>query len=228
MRGSRCQGRIAVWADPYEFAVEPNRSRGAAKVGGIGRRDFDFGAPSGGGFLVFGQPLYVMSCREGAMASVSSRTSDDATYLNVQVTPDRSAFPCNTAQGDQQGTNARTGSGSNLFNLNTTLELPESASAMDPRLALAPFPTAFPGDSRVMSSQVELETDMSLRALVEHFGQQLEEQGWSYDSGWSGEYSSGSGWARSPPAEMNWWGFVVALGNSDYRTTFRASTRQSQ
>ena len=77
---------------------------------------------------------------------------------------------------------------------------------------------------------VLLASPSSAQDFVEHFGQQLQEQGGAYDSGWSGKYSSGSGWTRLPTAELQLVGLldVIALGNAGYRKTFRASSRESE
>ena len=78
-----------------------------------------------------------------------------------------------------------------------------------------------------MQTEIELETELSAQAVAEAFGQQLRAQGWEFDAGWSGEYSSGSGWTRSPTEELDLTGLldVIALGGSGYRASFRLSVR---
>ena len=216
----------------YKSALAPSDAMNIASgfLREAGWLDFDMGTPPRGGFTTGDRPQFEMLCRESALANVASRASNDTTYVRVQVVPDRGGFPCGEISGVQRGLIARTPLGANLFDHMPTLVLPGGATTSDPRFALAPSPTGFSGNNRRMSSEIDLETDLSAQDLVEHFGQQLEEQGWRYDSGWSGQYSSGSGWTLLPTTELELVGLldVIALGSSGYRTTFRASSRESE
>ncbi|MCY4514953.1 MAG: hypothetical protein OXC69_07450 [Candidatus Tectomicrobia bacterium] len=74
-------------------------------------------------------------------------------------------------------------------------------------------------------TEVELQTGLSAPKLAEEFGRQLEAQGWGHDAVWSGKFSSGSSWTRSPTEDLNLTGLldIIALGGSEYRASFRLS-----
>ena len=66
------------------------------------------------------------------------------------------------------------------------LDAPEDASGM------GGGGTSSDGDSA--SARIQLETKLSAKELVSHFGKQLVEQGWKEDAQWVGQSSSGSTW----------------------------------
>ena len=193
-----------------------------------GWREFEIGGPSRGGFRAANRPLFALFCRESGMASVGSHVSDETTYLRMQFRQ-VGEFPCNTAPENERGFTARIPDGTHIFDHLPTLALPEGAAPMDPRVAQAAFPTGISGNDRNMSTQIELETDLPAQDLVEDFERQLREQGWTYDAGWSGEHSSGSGWTRSPSEGLELVGLldVISISAAGYRATFRASSRES-
>ena len=80
-----------------------------------------------------------------------------------------------------------------------------------------------------MSTGIAFMSDLPARERVENFDRQLQAQCWTYDAVWSGEYSSGSGWTRSPTADLEPVRLldVVSPCIFGYRTTFRGSLRES-
>jgi len=194
-----------------------------------GWREFEIGGPSSGGFRAANQPRFALFCRQSGMASVASHVSGEATYLRMQFRQ-VGDLPCGTVAENERGFTARIPDGTHILDHIPTLALPEGAVPMDPRIAQAGFPTGISGNGRNMSTQIELETDLPAQDLVEDFGRQLQDQGWTYDAGWSGAYSSGSGWTRSPDGGPQLTGLLdtVALAGSGYRASFRISTRDSE
>ena len=73
---------------------------------------------------------------------------------------------------------------------------------------------------------MDIATDLSAQELVEHFDQQMRDQGWRDDTRWFGEYSSGSSWSIVPEEELSLAGLldIVPLGESGYQATFRVSS----
>jgi len=53
--------------------------------------------------------------------------------------------------------------------------------------------------SHEISSSVDVTTDIGREALLEIFGEQIEDQGWTPQAKWSGVRSSGSAWSRDTP-----------------------------
>ena len=194
-----------------------------------GWRDYEITPPRDGFLNVF-PGLDGVFCREGAMLVVVSLPSDDTTYVRLQNRTDGGGVPCDEFP-DSLGGIARTTGGSNFQDHIPTLAIPGSAMAMDPQAGLVLGPSASWQSDRSVIIQVDLQTDlMSAEDILDLYAQQLEEQGWSYDTGWAGQFSSGSSWTRSPTAELELVGLldVVALGNSAYRAMFRASSRESE
>lgn len=111
-----------------------------------------------------------------------------------------------------------------------TLTLPEGVTPLGPRSATTRTPGFSTGSPLSASTEVQVETDGSAQDLVEQFGQQLVDQGWVLDNRWDGDYSSGSTWTRSPTEELHLFGLldIIALVESGYRASFRASTREPQ
>jgi hypothetical protein len=78
---------------------------------------------------------------------------------------------------------------------------------------------------RTSDTTIPIETELTAQNLLDHFGQQLEEQGWSADSGWSGVVSLGSSWSASPADDVQLVGLleIVSLEESGYQASFRAT-----
>lgn len=193
-------------------------------------REREFGRWLRGGFVTEGAPVMERFCRDTATISVVGGAANDTTYVRLQGSPNGGGLPCDSIPGGPGGPFARMDAMSDLYEHLPTLTLPEGASAMSPQLALTTVPIGFSAGDRSMSTEIELATDLPAQNLVEHFALQLRELGWTYDAGWSGRYSSGSGWTRSPSGDLELVGLldVISLGDASYRATFRASTRETR
>ena len=192
-------------------------------------RERELGRPPSGGFVTATAPRVDLLCRDTAALSIVGRAVNDTTYLRLQVSENSGGLPCDVLPGGPERSVARMAVVSNLYAHLPTLVLPEGVSAMDPQMRLAAIPAGFSSDDRSMRTVIELETDLPAQDLVEEFGRQLLEQGWTYDAGWSGTHSSGSGWTRSPSGDLELVGLLdlISVGDGGYRATFRASSRES-
>ena len=79
-------------------------------------------------------------------------------------------------------------------------------------------------------SHITVTTSMSRESLVSHLGDQVRDQGWIFDTGWSGNLSSGSVWSRSSPEVGTMIGILHAYGESQesYNLRFAVTTAESR
>ena len=194
-----------------------------------GWRNLETPGPPSGGFITGAQPRFDTFCREGTMLSAVVSPSDDSTFVRLQLNPGAGRI-CDELPGVPGGGIVRGIGGPNLYEYMPVLALPDGTTPLEPRMGLVLGFGGVSSSDRSASTEIELETELSARELVEQFGQQLEEQGWSYDTEWSGRYSTGSGWTRSPNDGLELVGLldVTALSGSGYRATFRLSSRESE
>ena len=188
------------------------------------------GAPSGG-FVTGVLPRFNMFCRDNAMLNLTGRAIDDTIYVRMSVMPNPpGVIPCDEPTDARGRVIARTPGVAGLFEHLPTLALSEEITPLNSGLALVGNMGSFSGTDRSASSEMEVESANTAQDLVEHFGRQLEEQGWARDAGWNGDFSSGSSWTRAPTAEPELVGLldVVALGGSGYRASFRVSSLESE
>ncbi|MDE0372204.1 MAG: hypothetical protein OXI73_06640 [Rhodospirillales bacterium] len=192
-------------------------------------RERELGRPPSGGFLTAAAPRVDLLCRDTTSLRIVGRAANDATYVRLQISENSGGLPCDSLPGGPERAVARIAAVSSLYAHLPTLVLPEGVSVMDPQSRLAAIPAGFSSDDRSMRTVIELQTDLPAQDLVEEFGRQLLEQGWTYDAGWSGTHSSGSGWTRSPSVDLELVGLLdlISVGDGGYRATFRASSRES-
>ncbi|MDE0372205.1 MAG: hypothetical protein OXI73_06645 [Rhodospirillales bacterium] len=197
-----------------------------------GWRVLEIEAPLGGGFVTGVQPLpqFGTFCQDGQNMHVIAAEVEGTTYVRLLLWPDAGPGPCEEMPGGVDSFGFGPTGESDLYQHMPTLVLPEQATVLNPYGGYIIGAGEFPGTGRSIGTEVELETDLSAQAMVEHYGQQLDDQGWRRDTGWSGEYSSGSAWTRSPDAGLELAGLldIVALAGSGYRASFRISLRDSE
>lgn len=194
-----------------------------------GWRDLETPGPPSGGFMVRAQPRFDAFCLDDVMLSAVGSPSDDSTFVRLQTNPGAGRI-CDELPGGSGRGIVRGIGGLNLYEHMPAFALPDGTTPLESRNGLVLGFGGFSGSDRSASTAIELETDSSAQELVEQFGRQLEEQGWSYDTRWSGQYSIGSGWTRSPNEELDLTGLldVIALSGSGYRATFRLSSREPE
>lgn len=212
----------------YRTSLMPADALEAAlgMLGEAGWREFRPVGLTRGGFVTTDRPLNQSLCRDLNSVSVSSRHSNDATYVSMNFSEVPQQVSCDEMLSDSYSPFARRSASMVIHEHMPALTLPEGARTMDPRLAALGSMAGFSGSDRFLHSRVDIETDLSAQELVDHFEQQLRDQGWKSDSAWSGETSSGSVWLATPEDELNLMGLldVIALDETVYQATFRASS----
>lgn len=182
--------------------------------------------PTSGGFVSVDRPLNQSLCRDRTRISASSRRADDATFVSMNISELAEENSCDDMLSDSRRTAFGMSPRFALHDHMPALTLPDGARTIDPRLAVLGSGSFFSGSDRFVNTRVDIETDLSAQELAEHFAQQLRDQGWSDDSAWSGEVSSGSVWLATPEAELNLMGLldIIALDETVYQATFRTSS----
>ena len=211
----------------YKSGSTPGDALEAASVmlGEAGWREYRHAVPTRGGFVSGDRPLNQSLCRDLATVSISSRLADNATYVSMNFSEVPRQISCDDMLSDSYSPFGPGSSRLAIHDHMPALTLPEGAQTTDPRLAALGSMGGLSGSDRFLHTRVDIETDLSAQELVEHFAQQLRDQGWSDDGGWAGEISSGSVWLATPEADLNLMGLldVIALGESGYQATFRIS-----
>jgi len=195
-----------------------------------GWSEFAVGGPPSGGFVTGVQRQFDLFCRDDAMLNVMGNAIDDTTYVRLSVMPVFGASPCDELTGAGGRTIARAAGGAGLFEHMPTLALSDEITRLNQGMPMVASDGSISGTGRSASSEIEVGTALSIQNLIEHFGEQLEDQGWVRDAGWIGEHSSGSSWTRAATAELELAGLldVVALGDAGYRASFRVSSLESE
>lgn len=226
--GSSVSSFLTVAAYKAELAPVDAMSIAAGLLREAGWRDFQMRMPSGG-FVTGNEPRIDTFCRDDSMLDVVGSVSGDTTYVRLQVRPTIEWIDCDASEGTLPGLVARMRGRATLHEHVPTLLIPAGAAPLETGASLMASPLGFSGTDRTAGAETELQTALSAQELAEEFGRQLEAQGWVYDTAWSGEYASGSGWTRSPTEELELTGLldVIALGGSGYRASFRLSARDS-
>ena len=200
----------------------------AGMLGEAGWRVIETQGRFSGGFLTSAQPTpqFGTFCRDEQELHAMAAEVEGTTYVQLSIWPDVGPGPCEEIPGDLDSFAFPPTGESGLYEHMPTLVMPEEATVLNPYGGYLIGAGEFPS----IGTEIEVETDLSAQAMVEHYGLQLEDQGWRLDTAWSGEYSSGSVWARSPEGGPELAGLLdmVALVGSGYRATFRISLRDSQ
>ena len=199
-----------------------------AMLGEAGWREYQpVGPTMRGGFVRSDRPLNRSLCRDSTRVGISSRLANDATYVSMSISELPEDTSCEDGLRDtpEAIAFARMSPRFRLSEHMPSLTLPDDARPMDSRLDALGSIGRFSGADRFLHTTVDIDADLSVRELAEHFAQQLLDQGWSNDAGWSGEVTGGSVWSATPEADLNLMGLldVRALGETGYQATFRAS-----
>ena len=195
-----------------------------------GWRLFEIQTPVSGGFVTSAQPTpqFGTFCRDDQALHVVAAEVEGATYVRLSLWPD--VGPCEEIPGGMDSFAFPPTGEPDLYEHMPTLVIPEEAAVLNPSGGYIIGAGGFPGTGRSVGTEIELETNLSAQSLLEHYGQQLEDQEWRLDTAWSGESSSGSAWTRSPDGGPELAGLLdmLALAGSGYRASFRVAWRDSQ
>lgn len=176
-------------------------------------------AATQGGFVNSAMPSFSMVCRDNETATVMSRESGTATFVNLSVSAGNAS--CQNMASPVAGMLG----GSDIGLFMPRLSLPEGArmsgAAGGSFLAIG---SSSSGTDRSRSTSMAIETEMTGQDLLAHFEQQLGDQGWTYESGWSSRASSGSAWSARPEngAQLSGLLDIVTTESAGYHGTFRA------
>ena len=176
-----------------------------------------------GGFVSGAQPQYNMVCRKNEMITIMARPGEGTTFINLSAS--------NRGRGEDFSCDAmRAAQGSSIAvgMLDASKYLPRLSLPDGARNAatfgFGSFGSRSGGD-RSASTSIAIDTELTTQDLIQHFAAQLEEQGWTYDSGWAGRQTAGSSWTAKPEQDVDLIGLldVVALQTAGYQATFRAT-----
>ena len=204
----------------------------AGMLGEAGWRSVEIQAPVSGGFVTSAQPplQFGTSCRDEQALHAIAAEVEGTTYVRLSLWPDVGPGPCEEIPGGLDSFSFPPTGESDLYELMPTLVMPVQATVLNPYGGYIIGAGEFPGTGRSIGTEIELETDLSGQSLLEHYAQQLEDQGWRLDTAWSGESSSGSVWTRAPDGGPELAGLLdtLTLAGSGYRASFRVSLLDSE
>lgn len=212
------------------LATDEAMDTASAMLSEAGWSEFSIGGPPSGGFVTGVRPEFDMFCRDDAMLNVMGSAFEETTYVRLSVTLTFGGVPCGELEGPGGRIIAQAATGASLFEYLPTLVLSDEIAPLNSVMGPIASIGGFSRTGQSAGTEIELETALSAQDLIDHFGQQLEEQGWTRDTGWTGANSSGSSWTHAPAAELELAGLldVVALGDSAYRASFRVSSLDSE
>ena len=197
-----------------------------------GWRVFEIQTPVRGGFVTGAQPppQFGTFCRDDRALHAIAAEVEGTTYVRLSLWPDVGPGPYQEIPGALDSFGLPPTGESDLYEHMPTLVIPRQTTVLNPSGGYIIGAGGFPATGRSIGTEIELETDLSAQSLLEHYGQQLQDQGWRLDTAWSGESSSGSAWTRSPDGGPELAGLLdtVGLAESGYRASFRVSLRDSE
>ncbi len=169
-----------------------------------------------GGFVNNAQLSYLALCREGEILTAAARQLDDSTFVNLTIL-NRGTVSCDALSPAVNVTRSL-----GVAQFLPRLSLPEDARfAGDTALGVSGSSTG----NRTASTTISVVTQLTAQDLIGHFGRQLEDQRWTYDSGWFGGLSAGTTWSARPNDDVHLIGVleIVSLEDSRYQASFRAT-----
>lgn len=109
------------------------------------------------------------------------------------------------------------------------LVLPEQSEPSQPAFGISRFGGGFSGSNDDFETNSRMAAELSLGEVNAHFAEQLEAQGWTLDSDWSGAVSAGGNWTYSPEENLAYIGTLTILKRNDevYELKFRMVTRNA-
>ena len=165
-------------------------------------------------------PRMARLCRdiEPGLLSINASESGGRTYLSVSLTNYSNGQTCADLEAQSDGRSYR-------GPLDYMEDLPDLTLPDDAQTA----GTGQGGNGNEYYSQVIVNTAMSRDSLVSFLGDQIRDQGWVYDTTWSGNLSAGTIWSKSPPDEETLIGILHAYGEKPgtYHVRFGVSTAKT-
>jgi len=171
------------------------------------------------GFQSGSIPEMARVCRdtEPGLLSVTVNKSSNQTYLSFSITSYGEGQTCEDLeiQANSFGRQRM-----NMFEDLPVLELPDNIQSSNSGMG---------GGGNEYHSDVVVSTEMSRASLMSYLGDQIRDQGWIFDTSWSGNLSSGSVWSKKSPDDKTLIGTLHAYGTSSdtYRIRFGVTPAES-
>jgi len=157
-----------------------------------------------GGFQNRAIPRMARLCRDTGpgLLSITASDPDGQTYLSFSMTNYSEAQTCSAleSQSTMRGRNPM-----NFWSKLPQLDLPDDVQSSSAGMG---------GGGNEYHSDVIVNTSMSRDILVSHLGDQIRDQGWTFDTAWSGHFSAGSIWSKASPEDETLIGILHAYGES--------------
>jgi hypothetical protein len=138
-----------------------------------------------GGFQTQAMPAMATICREAAPVTMNILATERSggTFVSLSVYDQAQTHSC-----AELASAFSAGAGVTLMKELPDLMLPEGASASGSGMG---------GSGDEFSARVLASTPLNRDELIRHFGEQIQGQGWRFDTSWSGTLSSGSVWSKT-------------------------------
>ena len=176
----------------------------------------DFMQMPRGGFQNRSIPRMARLCRdtEPGLLSISASDADGQTYLSLSMTNYGEGQTCSALES--QSTMAGRRAAMRFWDKLPQLNLPDDTQSTSAGMG---------GGGNEYHSDIIVSSGMSRDILVGYLGDQIRDQGWTFDTGWSGNFSGGSIWSKTSPEDETLIGILHAYGESPdtYRVRFAIS-----
>lgn len=168
-----------------------------------------------GGFQTRAIPRMARLCRdkEPGLLSINASDAQGQTHLSFSISNYGEGQTCSAlqTQSTMQG----------RYQMNFWDKLPQLNLPADTQSTSA----GMGGGGNEYHSDIIVSSGMSRNILVGYLGDQIRDQGWTFDTGWSGNFSAGSIWSKTSPEDATLIGILHAYGESPdtYRVRFAIS-----
>lgn len=149
-------------------------------------------------------PKMARVCRdiEPGLLSIIASHSSDQTYLSFSMTSYGEGQTCSDLEAQANSMMRR---GMNRWSDLPVLDLPDDVQSSNAGMG---------GGGNEYHSDVVVKAEMSRASLMSYLGDQIRDQGWEFDTSWSGNLSSGSVWSKKSPDNETLIGTLHAYGES--------------
>lgn len=173
-----------------------------------------------GGFQNRAIPRMARLCRdaEPGLLSINASDPDGRTYLSYSMSNYGEGQTCTALESQSRMTGQRAAMG--LWDKLPQLNLPDDTQSTSAGMG---------GGGNEYHSDVIVSSGMSRDILVGYLGDQIRDQGWTFDTRWSGNFSAGSIWSKTSPDDETLIGILHAYGESPdtYRVRFAISAART-
>ena len=169
-----------------------------------------------GGFQNRAIPRMARLCRdtEPGLLSINASDADGRTYLSYAMSSYGEGQTCSAMESQSTMLGRRAGMG--FWDKLPQLNLPDDTQSTSAGMG---------GGGNEYHSDIIVSSGMNRDILVGYLGDQIRDQGWTFDTGWSGNFSAGSIWSKTSQEDEMLIGILHAYGESPdtYRVRFAVS-----